>query len=159
MPNPRPVFSPRRDTIFFRAMGHSIANEPKEIYLNGMGQLRHIAIPFEMKKLVRQSSFSTLSMRFPNLQTLTLVLGCEEKSHRGDPSIELRNLDEWFADGRPRTAKVVNGDHIRRAAPTQAELVTLRDVAELPTIISRWAQTRPGSSIAVRIVAWKRTVS
>lgn len=155
LPNPRPAFHPERDTVFFRPMASSslIQDNPRllvNFVRSSQRTVQHIAVPFSLKReLVILYLICSLTP-FPKLRTLTLMLGCEEKTRRGDPSIELRHLREWLADGRPRTIMVEEPTSLHVQGSSQCR--RLCDVAEVPKLIAKHL-TR---DIAVRIVAWKR---
>lgn len=160
IPNPRPIFNPKRDTVFFRPMAHSLQNNLRQLSVDFrgiMGTLEHVAIPLDLKMSVSRRDWLHGLNAFASLKSLTLILGCAEKSWTGDPSIELRHLEEWFADGRQRTVVVDHGAAYlpRRSDQDIIASRRLRDVAELPRLIVEFAG--PQKSIAVRVVAWKRT--
>jgi len=83
------------------------------------------------------------------LKTLTLLVGEKEKSWKGEKWIQLRDVEEWFSDGRQREVS--------------CEGLTL-DVADLGTFMSgeRWiwfvcfGSGVEWAGIHVRVAAWKR---
>ncbi|KUJ23989.1 uncharacterized protein LY89DRAFT_679252 [Mollisia scopiformis] len=153
--NPEPVFTPERDTIFFRPMDHSLGNSLRSLPSNFRGhivRIQHIAIPLDLKKGVSSTRWwASELVAFPKLKTLTFMLGCTEKSWTGDRSIELRDMEQWFVDGRKRTVEIdLEWPSERMWQKRNAGVV---DVSELPAFVARAV---PHRQLAVRVVAWKR---
>lgn len=87
---------------------------------------------------------------FRDLKTVTFMLGCAEKGWFGHPSIELRDLEQWFADGRKRTVEV-SGQRM--------------DISELAGFMNSTgyriainAPPYPRKPFNIRVVTWKRRV-
>ncbi|KAE8447652.1 hypothetical protein EG329_010623 [Mollisiaceae sp. DMI_Dod_QoI] len=127
------------DTVFFRPLISSLNNSAWDLIsqFRGLSQLEHIAIPLDLKMPVETHgplNYENLFRGFNHLKTLTFMLGCTEKSWSGDASIELRDLEQWFVDGRNRKITTERGVSV--------------DVSELARLL--------GTQISVRVVAWKR---
>jgi hypothetical protein len=152
-------------------MDHSLQNSLVRLaapFGGGMSSLQHIAIPLDLKRSVSRHLFWPNDFYyFPKLKTLTFMLGCAEKTWRGDPSIELRDMEEWFADGRQRTVLVAgyfmqlphDGEGYAKTGQMSERWRDRcrRDIADLAKILERFAG--PHRNLAVRVVAWKRNIS
>jgi hypothetical protein len=85
------------------------------------------------------------------LKTVTFMIGSKEKSWKGSQSIELRDVEQWYVDGRSRD--ILCGS-------------TRVDVRDVGTFMTSLPQKRvplwltPGTTkeraINVRVVAWKK---
>lgn len=159
--NPRMEFIPERDTIFFRPMDYSMNNRLRSIPPNFGGHLiciEHVAIPLDLKKPTPCALYWTHDIRaFPKLKTLTFMLGCAEKSWIGDPLIELREMEHWFADGRKRTLDIDVEHRVGWQKKQFVEGEGWLDVAALSAFVAKCAV--PNRPLAVRVVAWKRKQS
>jgi hypothetical protein len=77
--------------------------------IHGFDKIQHLAIPFYNMSLPSNASedeWIQFFFNMPKLKTLTLMVGGKEKSWRGDCWVQLRDMEEWFADGRKDTANI-----------------------------------------------------
>lgn len=94
-------------------------------------------------------------VRMQALKTLTFMLGSKEKSWRGTQrGIELRDMEQWFVDGRSRDVFRGNGGMI--------DVKEVESVYAKPFAVRSHAYLYPPRSrivnrvVSVRVVAWKR---
>lgn len=156
LPNPRLAFDFEHDTVFFRPVSSSfLIQDNPSLLVNFIRAshsiVQHIAFPICLKRELHVRDLRATLSAFIGLKSLTLMLGCEEKSWRGDSSIELRDLREWFADGRSRTIIVEDPTTFHKKHCPQCR--QLCDITDLAQLIAQRLRPR---DIAVRIVAWKR---
>jgi len=101
---PLPIY-PERDTVFLRSFGGSLYDFA--VRCTDFHGLRHLALPFSGMLLGPRRELKAVLRRFPELETLTLVVGSGALGFaRGETWVQLRDVEEWFADGRERMAKL-----------------------------------------------------
>jgi hypothetical protein len=124
--------------------------------------MRHLALPLSAVIGIppREIEGFKYLLAYLNLETLTLVVGEKEKSWVRDRYVELRNVEEWLADGRERivccegfwldtveVGRYLSGqlfDEGMRARPSSW-------LGALPPMnYAAW------KGVNVRVVAWKR---
>lgn len=77
----------------------------------------------------------------------------------GDPSIELRDLEQWFVDGKKRTVEI-DAQRVGTMAMSDTDRGRARgmvghvDVTKLADFVA--GCTMANRDLAVRVVAWKR---
>lgn len=90
--------------MFFRSIDSppgGLQSLASQIY--GTDKIQHLALSFESNSLsLRLEWKRTLATHFPNLKTLTWMLGGKDQSWVEDKEIVLRDLEEWYTDGRER---------------------------------------------------------
>ena len=109
-----------------------------------------------------------------SLKTLTLMIGCEEKSWRAGKWVELRDLEEWYVDGRARKVELrgkwdSSGYDTLYPYGSFRQMVDISKLAEMymhstvfesgrnvPADIRRVAGWKNPKAVNLRIVAWKR---
>lgn len=99
-------------------------------------------------------------MALPELKTVTFMVGSKEKSYRGTQrSIELRDVEQWFVDGRSRDIHKGDGgtidvDDVGSYLKNQVPFTSYTSSSNGG---HRRLIGRPGSRVVnVRVVAWKR---
>jgi hypothetical protein len=168
-------FTPETDTIFFRSLG-----SPLEFpsYLQNhflyMSKIQHIAFPLNLKRVPLPRNFAWILNAMRSLKTLTLMIGCEEKSWRAGKWVELRDLEEWYVDGRARKVELggkwdPSGYDTLYPPGYFGQMVDISKLAEMymhsavfessrnaPGDIRRVAGWKDPKAVNLRIVAWKR---
>jgi hypothetical protein len=143
-------FIPDTDTVFFRSMDRPQGGlQSLACNLAGFENIRHLALPLPSNGLPLRNEWKMCLSLFRDLQTLTFLVGCKEQAWVEDEEIELRDVDEWFLDGRERRVKVDKW---------------LLDVSEVGRFLSglNFEQRMRGSwdedwkGINVRVVAWRK---
>lgn len=90
------------------------------------------------------------------LKTLTFMVGSRDKEWSSPPSIELRDVEQWFVDGRDR---MVRRDSENIDISEVGRVMTSEQYHYIPRFrlpVHRrtpWHQLRV---VNVRVVAWKR---
>ena len=126
--------------------------------INGMDVIQHLAIPLELQKgIPSKQQWHDILTTMKGLKTVTFMVGSKEKSWRGTQrSIELRDMDQWFVDGRSR--EVLRGDGGTIDIKDMESY--LKDPAAFTSFAGSPARRRLGRPasrvINVRVVAWKR---
>jgi len=87
----------------------------------------------------------------PALKTITLMIGSKEKSWKRGGLIELRDLEQWFVDGRERN--VQHGGVVMDIGDVARYLMNLDPLTRAWPVGGR---NIVGGYINVRLVAWKR---
>jgi hypothetical protein len=168
-------FTPETDTIFLRSLG-----SPLEFpsYLQNhflyMSKIQHIAFPLNLKKVPLPRHFVWILNAMRSLKTLTLMIGCEEKSWRAGEWVELRDLEEWYVDGRARKVELrgkwdPNGYDTLYPSWSFGQMVDISKLAEMymhsavfgsdrnvPPDIRRVPGWKAPKAVNLRIVTWKR---
>lgn len=143
-------FIPDIDTVFFRSMDRPQGGlQSLACNLAGFENVRHLALPLPSNSLPLRNEWKMCLSLFRDLQTLTFLVGCKEQTWVEDEEIELRDVEEWFLDGRERRVKVDKW---------------LLDVSEVGRFLSglNFEQRMRGSwdedwkGINVRVVAWRK---
>lgn len=143
-------FMPKSDTIFFRSMDKPQGGlQSLACNLAGFESIRHLALPLPARGLPLRNEWKMCLSLFENLETLTFMVGCKEQSWLEDEEIELRDVEEWYQDGRARTVKVDKW---------------LLDVSEVGPFLSslNFEERMNGSwdedwkGVNVRVVAWRK---
>jgi hypothetical protein len=104
---PKVHFVPERDTIFFRPLGRSPNDGLKCLRDRiAVSKIQHLALLLPPNGMPMRGQWRKSSHDFEDLKTLTFMLGGRDQSWMGEGEIELRELEEWFLDGRTREYKV-----------------------------------------------------
>ncbi|KUJ14164.1 uncharacterized protein LY89DRAFT_751893 [Mollisia scopiformis] len=101
-------FVPERDTIFLRSIDkHGDFPQLPTSHFRGLDKIQHLALCLHRTSLTLHNSWkNVLVSQFVNLKTLSFMLGGQDQSWVDDGQIVLRDLEEWFLDGRPRQMRV-----------------------------------------------------
>jgi hypothetical protein len=95
----------------------------------------------------------------PELKTVTFMVGSKEKSWRGTQrSIELRDVEQWFMDGRSREVRRGNGGTIdvKDVEPYLKGLLPFTSYAYVVSPTGRRSRRPAMRVVNIRVVAWKR---
>lgn len=147
-------FVPSRDTIFLRTLDNANFSLGTSGWrMKGVELIQHLAVPLDSKKgLPSRTEWGNMLLELRALKTITFLIGCEEKSWKGERPIELRDMEQWFVDGRYRLVR--NGRERMDIADVPAYLMG-KDFSRRPP----GPEARPGTApkiVNVRVVAWKR---
>jgi hypothetical protein len=161
-PNKTLHFNPERDTIFFRSLDY-LPNELGCLHqINGINTIQNLAIPMELRKgIPSMLEWHGILSSMPELKTLTFMVGSKEKSWKGSQrSIELRDVEQWFVDGRSRAVRRGNGGAID-VMDVESYLTGLIPLPPYAYVVDRTGRRSRRRSPAmrvvnVRVVAWKR---
>ena len=143
-------FIPGTDTLFFRSLDRPKGGlQSMACSLAGFEAIQHLALPLPSRGLALRNEWKMCLGLFRDLRTLTFMVGSKEQSWIDEDEIELRDVEEWFVDGRERMLKVDKW---------------LLDVSEVGLFLSgeNFEQRMRGSfdgdwgGINVRLVAWKK---
>jgi hypothetical protein len=115
----------------------------------GFENIQHLALPLQSSGLPLRNEWRMTLGLFRDLKTLTFLVGGKDQTWFGEEQIELRDVEEWFVDGRQRLVKVDR---------------YLLDVGEVGSFLSgaSFEQRMRGSwddewdSLNVRVVAWRK---
>ena len=114
-------YVPPTDTIFFRTLdkytkNYTIFGDYNDHDLgpfNGLtsdvynkSKIRHLAIPFPEKGLPASHGWKKAISYMTSLRTLTFIVGCESMPWSSGKWVQLRDVEEWYADGRDRIVSV-----------------------------------------------------
>lgn len=143
-------FIPENDTVFFRSLDRPQGGlQSMACGVSGFENIQHLALPLPPKGLPLKNDWKVCLGLFRDLKTLTFLVGGKDQSWRGGEEIELRDLEEWYSDGRDRSVKV-DGWSL--------------DVAEVGRFLGgacfekrmrgSWDSEWPG--LNVRVVAWTK---
>ncbi|KAE9381824.1 hypothetical protein N431DRAFT_491131 [Stipitochalara longipes BDJ] len=156
-PNRFLYFNPERDTIFLR----SLDTFPNELHtlmhdIQGIGSIQHLALPLEKGCwLPLNGIWHHILSSMPELKTVTFMIGSKEKTWKGSQrTIELRDVEQWFMDGRCRD--VGHGD----GSAIDVNEVGSRMRTLTATTSRRYSPRYRSLACAInfRVVAWKRVV-
>lgn len=143
-------FIPERDTIFFRSLDRPQGGlQSLACSVTGFENIQHLALPLQKSGLPLRNEWKMCLGLFRDLKTLTFLVGGKDQSWVGEEEIELRNIEEWFVDGRERMMKC-DGWSL--------------DVAEIGRFLSgaNFEERMKGSwddewnGVNARVVAWKK---
>jgi hypothetical protein len=117
--------------------------------IQGMEYIQHLALPLEKGCwLPSQGIWHHILSSMPALKTVTFMIGSKEKTWRDTQrTIELRDVEQWFMDGRCRD--VGHGD-VNEVGSLMRKLTTSTSRRYSPRYRSR------SCAINFRVVAWKR---
>ena len=148
-------FNPQRDTVFLRSLD-APANELHTLMhdIEGIEHIQHLALPLEKGRWhPSQGVWHHILSSMRELKTVTFMIGSTEKTWRGSrQTIELRDVEQWFMDGRCRDVGIEDG-HAIDVSEVGSRMRKLTDVT------SRRYPPRYRSvacEINFRVVAWKR---
>lgn len=114
-------------------------------------KIKHLALSIPEAGWSLHSSWMKSLASMANLRTLTLMVGGRENTWLGRQEIELRDVEEWFADGRTRTYKC------DRWMMDIADVVRYLGGKVFEARLRGPAQAhKPDFQINVRAVAWKK---
>jgi hypothetical protein len=74
--------------------------------MTGFDCIQHLAIPLPSRGLNLRNEWKRCLALFQDLKTLTFLVGGNDQNWLGEGEIELRDVEEWFVDGRARTVSV-----------------------------------------------------
>ena len=159
-PNRTLHFNPERDTIFFRSLDYA-PNELGSLHqINGINTIQNLAIPLELRNgIPSKSEWHGILSSMPELKTVTFMVGSKEKSWRGTQrSIELRDMEQWFVDGRSREVRRGNGGTIdvKDVEPYLKGLLPFTSYAYVVSPTGRRSRRPAMRVVNIRVVAWKR---
>jgi hypothetical protein len=121
--------------------------------IDGINAIQHLAIALKDRGLPSPREWRRLLVTLKELKTVTFLLGCEEKSWSDKKHIELRDLEEWYVDGRDRLISCYTGEKID--VRTVGSYMTRREFHRKGIQISP-ASTRAPAMVTIRVMAWKR---
>jgi hypothetical protein len=173
-PNSTFRFTPETDTIFFRNLSSPLeANYCLPNRIHDIDKIQHVALPLNLKRIPLPGELTWIFTDMKSLKTLTLMIGCEEKSWRAGKWVDLRDLEEWYVDGRERRVELRSGwdqSHIITISPPGAlgPKVDISKLAEMylqSQAFESRTTVRPGRRprtvlrkddklVNIRIVAW-----
>jgi hypothetical protein len=153
-PNKTLYFSPERDTVFLRPLDY----QPNELWdfiskIDYINTIQHLALPLEQQGVPSRKKMHDILAAMSALKTLTFMIGSKEKSWRGTQrGVELRDVEQWFVDGRSRDVFRGNGGMIdvKDVESFYARPFGMRSHINVPRP-RMWNRV-----INVRVVAWKR---
>jgi len=154
-PNRLLLFNPQRDTIFLRSLDTS-ANELHNMMhdIEGIDCIQHLALPLKRGRwFPSQGTWHHVLSFMRQLKTVTFMIGSSEKTWKGiQQTIELRDLEEWFMDGRCRDVGKGEG-YVIDVSDVASRMRRLTEVTS-----RRYPTTYRASACAIqfRVVAWKR---
>lgn len=100
-------FIPESDTVFFRSLDRPQGGlQSMACSVMGFENIQHLALPLQGTGLPLRNEWRMTLGLFRDLKTLTFLVGGRDQSWFGEEQIELRDVEEWFADGRQRLVKV-----------------------------------------------------
>jgi hypothetical protein len=160
-PNRTLHFNPERDTIFFRSLDFPQNELSSFVHqINGMNTIQNLAIPLELwKGIPSKLQWHGILSSMPELKTVTFMVGSKEKSWRGiQQSIELRDVEQWFVDGRSREVHRGNGGTIdvKDVEPCLKRLLPYTSYTYVVTRTGRRSRRAVRRVVHIRVVAWKR---
>jgi hypothetical protein len=122
--------------------------------ISGIDTIQHLAIPLEQQGLPSRYEWRSILWSMKALKTLTFMVGSKEKSWQDSQrGIELRDVEQWYVDGRSRDI-VCGGSGGRIDVKEVGTFMTSPPYTKVPGYV-------PGTRyqkrlVNVRIVAWKR---
>ncbi|KAK2628074.1 hypothetical protein QTJ16_002720 [Diplocarpon rosae] len=164
-PWPRPIvrLCSSRDTVFFRTLD-LFSSDPLGNVLRSIcgpnNNIQHLALPLNLDDLAQAKTWAPSLRRLRRLRSVTFMVGSKEKSWAKSGAIELRPLDQWFADGRDRW---IERGCAKEAIIDVTEVATwlltpdLRVLRALRRALPLSQPTRICHPISIRVVAWKKT--
>ena len=115
----------------------------------GFENIQHLALPLHGSGLPLKNEWKMCLGLFRNLKTLTFMVGGKDQSWFGENDIELRDVEEWYMDGRPREIKIdrwlMNVNEVGRF---------LSGICFEQRMRGSWNEEWEG--LNVRVVAWKK---
>jgi hypothetical protein len=97
-------FVPDSDTIFHRSLDTPSAGLlALSLNMHNSDKIQHLALPLPTAGWGLYDQWKMAFVRMKSLKTLTLMVGGSDNSWLGRHNIVLRDVEEWFADGRSRT--------------------------------------------------------
>ncbi|CAL3962309.1 hypothetical protein PZA11_000494 [Diplocarpon coronariae] len=164
-PWPRPIvrLCSSRDTVFFRTLDLFSSDPLGDVLRSICGpnnNIQHLALPLNIDDLAQARTWAPCLRQLRRLRSVTFMVGSKEKSWTKSGAVELRPLDQWFADGR--------NWWIDRACAKE-EIIDVAEVATWlrtpdPSLLGALRRALPRSQparichpISIRIVAWKKT--
>jgi len=145
-------FVPASDTIFFRSLDRpqgglqSLARS-----VSGFDKIQHLALPLPPRGLPLKDDWKNCLALFRDLQTLTFLVGGKDQSWDGEQEVELRDLEEWFLDGRERRVRIegwkLDAGQVGRYLGGACFEARMR---------GRWDEEWRG--VNVRCVAWRKAI-
>jgi hypothetical protein len=125
-----------------------------------MNTIQNLAIPLELGKgIPSKLQWHGILSSMPELKTVTFMVGSKEKSWRGiQQSIELRDVEQWFVDGRSREVHRGNGGTIdvKDVEPYLKRLLPYTSYTYVVTRTGRRSRRAVRRVVHIRVVAWKR---
>jgi hypothetical protein len=143
-------FIPESDTVFFRSLDKPQGGlQSIACGVSGFENIQHLALPLQPSGLPLKNDWKMCLGLFRDLKTLTFLVGGKDQSWIDEEEIELRDIEEWYSDGRDRLIKVDKW---------------LLDIGEIGEFLSSvcFEQRMKGSwddewlSVNVRVVAWAK---
>jgi hypothetical protein len=100
-------FIPENDTVFFRSLDRPQGGlQSMACSVAGFENIQHLALPLLGSGLPLRNEWKMCLGLFRDLKTLTFLVGGKDQSWLGEEEIELRDVEEWFMDGRSRQVKI-----------------------------------------------------
>jgi hypothetical protein len=154
-PNKTIHFRPEYDTIFLRSLDNYKQNDLGSFIgrFDGMETIQHLAIPLEQRGIPSRREWQRILGSMQALKTLTFMVGSKEKTWRGSHrGIELRDVEQWFVDGRDRDVCRGNGGKVD---VKDVESYMKSSTAVIGSVYHIGSRSR-NRVVNVRVVAWKR---